>query len=251
MGRVVVPPEVAAKGYWLSNARIQAAGPMGMGQVGTQFVMKPDGSFQTDDVAPGSYVIDATVTDLSKPNEWMRGIQIGTIHSTFTMPAVAGGVSDEPLDIGSLTMTIVATAGSKAPELSVKTVDATDWSLSAQKGKIVVLEFWSAVYSPTTADQPKLSALWAAHGQDPHFAMIGVSMGDATGEATKKLMAEHDMHWPVAAVGMDRQQSLLKEYPMQGFPTLWLIGSDGMVIGQNVQASQLEELVSQHLKDVK
>jgi hypothetical protein len=250
-GRVVVPPEVAAKGYWISNAQIQPTSPMSNGQMGTQFVMKPDGSFQADDIAPGSYRVDATVTDLSKPNEWMRGVPIGTIHSTFTMPAVAGGVSDEPLDIGSLTMSIVANAGSKAPEISFKTLDAADWSLSAQKGKIVVVEFWSAVYSPTTADQPKLAALWTAHGQDPHFAMIGLSIGDGTGEATKKLMAAHDMHWPVAAVGMDRQRALLQEYPMQSFPTIWVIGTDGMVIGQNIQSSQLEELVSQRLKDVK
>jgi peroxiredoxin len=250
VGHVVVPAEVAGAGYAVSNARIWSTG-INSGQLGSQFVVRPDGSFQSDDIAPGTYTVDATVTDLSKPNEWMRGVQIGTVHGTFTMPPVAGGVSDEPLDIGSLTMSIVATAGSKAPELSVKTVDATDWSLSGQKGKIVVVEFWSAVYSPTTADQPKLAAVWAAHGKDPHFAMIGLSMGDATGEVTKKLMAAHDMHWPVAAVGMDRQQAMLQEYPMQGFPTIWVIGTDGMVMGQNIQASQLEAFVTERLKTVK
>ncbi len=246
VGHMMVPADVAAKGFAFSDAMVQPTMGTG-GRMGSQFVVEPDGSFRVDDVAEGSYTVHVTVTDLSTPNNWRRGNPIGSITGSFTMPAVAGGVSDEPLDVGTLTMAQVAAVGSQAPDFSVTALDGSAWKLSEQKGKYVLLEFWSATYSPGTAVQPKLAEVWNAFGKDARFTMIGLSMGDQDGAATKKFVEGHDIHWPVAALGRDRRP-LLVEYPMQGFPMFWLIGPDGMVVGQNVKADQLETLVGNFLK---
>jgi hypothetical protein len=60
-------------------------------------VVAPDGTFRLDDVPEGDWQLTARITPTSN---WVR--PTGKAEHTFTIAAVPGGVSDEPIDLGTL-----------------------------------------------------------------------------------------------------------------------------------------------------
>jgi len=58
----------------------------------------PDGTFRLDDVSEGDWQL--TVTLYAFPEG--RYEQTGTLEHKFTIAAIPGGVSDEPMDLGTL-----------------------------------------------------------------------------------------------------------------------------------------------------
>jgi hypothetical protein len=58
----------------------------------------PDGTFRIDDVSEGDWQLTVTL-DSYPQGQWKR---IGTLEHTFTVAAIPGGVSDEPMDLGTL-----------------------------------------------------------------------------------------------------------------------------------------------------
>ncbi len=212
------------------------------------FLPTPDGAFRIDDVPEGTYNLSVQLTDLSSPNQWQPGVPIGKVIASVTVPPVPNGVSDEPLDLGELQVSTVAAAGSGAPDLTLKTLDGSDWKLSNQKGKIVLLYFWSAAYSTNTDYLASLKDVWTTYGKNPKFTMIGVSLADGTGDLTKKFADAHEVQWPLAPVGRDRQASLVQQYPMRQLPTIWLINANGRITGENLSKDQLKPLIENTLK---
>ncbi len=64
-----------------------------------------DGSFRLDDVKPGEYRLDVELyapPTLERPYD--QGKLLGWIGRKFTVADIPGGVSDEPLDLGTLTL---------------------------------------------------------------------------------------------------------------------------------------------------
>ena len=67
---------------------------------------KADGTFRVDDVPPGRYELRVSVAASGTP----KYEHLGGLTREFTVPPVPGGQSDEPVDLGTLT---VEPAGTK------------------------------------------------------------------------------------------------------------------------------------------
>jgi hypothetical protein len=61
-------------------------------------MINPDGTFRLDDVSEGDWQLTVTIDSFSSGG-YEQG---GKLEHTFTIAAVPGGVSDEPLDLGML-----------------------------------------------------------------------------------------------------------------------------------------------------
>ncbi|NLF31614.1 MAG: hypothetical protein GX591_12095 [Planctomycetes bacterium] len=76
-----------------------------------------DGSFRAEDVVEGAYTLNATLLRGS-PETWRHENVAGNVRHSFVVGPVPGGVSDEPLDLGSLPVTLIdaaAATGTGAP----------------------------------------------------------------------------------------------------------------------------------------
>ena len=56
--------------------------------------------------------------------------------------------------------------GKPAPSLELLDLAGRAWSLSAQAGRVVVMNFWATWCEPCRAEMPSLEALWQRHERD-------------------------------------------------------------------------------------
>lgn len=151
VGRVNVPPDLAAKIDWPAGqssfftkiaspplpAGWQTMEPAAREKWMTQFKQSPegrayeqqlaarrsftmkvgsDGKFRTDDVPAGVYQVIVVLNGVSHNELRMGGQALATATTQFTVPEIPGGRSDEPLDIGVIETKPVQPIAPAAPK---------------------------------------------------------------------------------------------------------------------------------------
>jgi thiol-disulfide isomerase/thioredoxin len=134
-------------------------------------------------------------------------------------------------------------AGKPAPDFTLKDVlQGKDYSLSQFKGKVVLLDFWGTWCGACRFELPKMKALHEAFGNDPRFAMIGLSVHDRPA-IVQQFVQKNRLGWVQAAMGDPSKAWCVRLYQVQGYPTFYLIGKDGRVIASGHWADDLWLLV--------
>jgi len=72
--------------------------------------------------------------------------------------------------------------GKPAPAIEAKLLDGSSFSLQAQHGKVVVVNFWATWCAPCRAEMPALDAYYRKH-RDEGLAVLAISMDDPKDEA--------------------------------------------------------------------
>lgn len=127
-------------------------------------------------------------------------------------------------------------ARAPAPEFTLPDLFGNEVSLSDQRGRTVILDFWATWCAPCIQQIPVLNAFQAAHPRD--VVVLGVSV-DAQGiDVVAPFADEHDIDYTVLL----GSESLAQEYGAFGFPTLYVIAPDGRVTASHVGVVTLAEL---------
>ena len=92
----LVPPQGTEKTVDWSYGSYRVAGASRY-----PFNVGPDGSFRVDDVPAGKYRLSVSVPQPPSGNQ-NRYVLLGAAEHAFEVPAMPGGRSDEPLDLGSV-----------------------------------------------------------------------------------------------------------------------------------------------------
>ena len=72
--------------------------------------------------------------------------------------------------------------GKPAPALEAKLLDGQPFSLAAQSGKVVVINFWATWCAPCRAEMPALDAFYRKH-RDEGLVVLAVSLDEPDKEA--------------------------------------------------------------------
>jgi cytochrome c biogenesis protein CcmG/thiol:disulfide interchange protein DsbE len=115
--------------------------------------------------------------------------------------------------------------GDVAPQFVRSDVQGHSFDLNAQRGKIVLIDFWASWCPPCIIAIPHLSQLqkkYGAHG----FQVVGVSMDDSA-NTTKKTMQEIRFNYPVV-LGDAKLGNLYGG--VLGLPLQFLMGTDGKIL---------------------
>ncbi len=116
--------------------------------------------------------------------------------------------------------------GNPAPGLSLTDIRGESISLSALKGKLVLLDFWTTWCPPCRADAPALDKLYQKYGSKD-FTIIGISVSEERA-VVEKFIGEHPHLFPVA---LTSENDMPRAFQIGTFPTYVIIDRDGNVAG--------------------
>lgn len=123
---------------------------------------------------------------------------------------------------------------------TVRTVD--DWtaedltgrpvSLSALRGKVVLLDFWATWCAPCRQDIPDLIALQKRHA-DEGLVVIGMSLDTLPEEAVRDFVRKAGINYPVVLAGSE----IADAYAVEALPTKVLMDRSGKIRERKVGAT--------------
>ncbi|TAN45078.1 MAG: TlpA family protein disulfide reductase [Nitrospirae bacterium] len=119
-----------------------------------------------------------------------------------------------------------ALAAEKAADFTLPDINGNKVSLSAFKGKVVILNFWATWCSSCRAEMPSLNNLYNSF-RDRGLVVISVST-DKSEKAVKAFATKANLSFSVL-VDKNREVSF-DEYGVFGLPVTFLIDKNGLII---------------------
>jgi thiol-disulfide isomerase/thioredoxin len=127
--------------------------------------------------------------------------------------------------------------GKPAPELTLKTLDGKEMSLSSLRGKTVLLDFWATWCAPCREQLPALAKLYAIL-KNQNAVLLGVD-DDENPEKALAYMTEKHYDWP-SLFGGPKSDARTK-YKVDAIPTLVLIDKDGVIVAYQTGSGEITE----------
>jgi len=217
--------------------------------------MAADGSFRVEDITPGTWWLVADV--LSCPTAGGMDTTMATAVRKFTMPEMAGGRSDEPLDLGAVEPVLVHSPqiGDLAPLFEVNTTDGGTFKLSSHRGQYVLLDFepmhWRAQINEA------VQAVWSACGTN-RLAVLTLAVQPTGGDSGG--FAAEAYPWPLAnlrKIAWYEQKALRAAYGLQvdrsiewdtNLPNVILVNPDGKIVAKGLHGEAIQAAVARFLK---
>jgi len=132
---------------------------------------------------------------------------------------------------GSRQSSKVIAEGGSAPDFHVTTLDGRSVSLSAFKGKVVMVHFWATWCPPCVEEIPTLDRLYRTFfGKD--LEILAVSVDDNV-QAVGSFVRKYGLSLPVY---LDPERSSANLYGTFKFPETYLIDRGGVVRSKTIGA---------------
>jgi thiol-disulfide isomerase/thioredoxin len=131
--------------------------------------------------------------------------------------------------------------GKPAPELEVKLVDgATPWSISANLGKVLIIQFSHKGCGPCEEMYPVLRRLKKLF---PETLSILSVMTDQDVADTTDAVESGKLDWNVVWDGA--RGPIGTRWSVRRFPTVYVIGRNGIVAGVDLRDDELSDIIAQ------
>ena len=101
-------------------------------------------------------------------------------------------------------------------------------SLTEQKGKVVLVDFWATWCGPCRAAIPQLVRIYNTY-KDQGLVVLGISL-DQEKDALPKFIKDYNITYPI----LYDDQQVAKAYDVQGIPTLVIFDKKGKITFREV-----------------
>jgi thiol-disulfide isomerase/thioredoxin len=139
----------------------------------------------------------------------------GAAWFTLLQPAAPGPTAARP--------------GAVAPEISLAVVGGGTSTLSAERGKVVLVNFWATWCEPCKAEMPSLQQL-ADELRDRPFGLYSVDLQE---DASQVEAFQHDYGLHLYAV-LDQDGDVTRAYGVRALPATFLIDRQGVLRQQRL-----------------
>lgn len=201
------------------------------------------GNFRVADVEPGNYRLNIRLTEprtgtQRRISPHLSGKQLGSYSAKVIVPEGPDGVS---VNLGVHTVEITGNAAkrTKAPELTFRGLDGREWRLAEHRGKTVVLVFVAEWCLSSQAALKPLAQMHQTHSGRDDSELIGISLDDSL-EAAQAWKVRDELGWLHGWADPASQLDLLQSIDLRGTPSVYVIASDGTLLGRDVNVPELE-----------
>ncbi len=122
--------------------------------------------------------------------------------------------------------------GKAAPDFELKLMDGSDFKVSDQKGKVLVLDFWATWCGPCIRALPILMST-VKEFEDEGVELVAVNLREEK-DKVEKFIAKQGWDLTVALDGEGKAGEL---YKVTGIPQTVIIGKDGKIVKVHVGAN--------------
>jgi len=132
--------------------------------------------------------------------------------------------------------------GQRLPDFSAADLSGQPLSLSANRGKVTLVDFWATWCGPCKTAMPQVVNLYrqfSARG----FTIIGVSLDNDRAAVVNFTQAE-GMSWPQYFDGQGSDNELAAKYGVRSLPKNYLLDRRGVIIGKNLSRDDLSAAVA-------
>ncbi|WP_084439725.1 TlpA family protein disulfide reductase [Dyadobacter alkalitolerans] len=140
--------------------------------------------------------------------------------------------------------------GKKAPEIALPSLTGDTISLSGQKGKVVLVDFWASWCAPCVEEQPELRKLYNRFNKSgnnaKNFEIFGVSL-DSKKPAWEKTVRKYKITWIQVSDLKFWTSPVAKTYEIEALPFNVLLDKAGTIVGVNLHGKELENAIEAEL----
>jgi len=109
-----------------------------------------------------------------------------------------------------------------APDFELPGEDGKSYRLSDYRGRVVVLNFWATWCPPCREEMPSMERARKALTNDG-VVLLAVNVGEDA-DTIFSFTATYPVEFPLL---LDRHEKVIKQYPVIGLPTTFVIDPDG------------------------
>jgi len=140
--------------------------------------------------------------------------------------------------------------GFLAPDFHLDTIDAGTVTLSALRGRIVVVNLWASWCPPCRAEMPTFQAVYEDFGEQGLVVLaVNMTYQDSAAEALS-FAAKLGLTFPIA---LDRNGEIAESYRMRALPTTFFIDERGIIrrvlVGGPLNEATIRSIVKDLIED--
>ncbi len=136
--------------------------------------------------------------------------------------------------------------GKPAPEIRLPDTEGRMVSLSAFRGKYVLVDFWASWCAPCRQENPNLVNAYNQF-KDKNFTVLGVSL-DRAKEPWLRAIKDDGLTWKQISDLKYWESAVVPLYRIEGIPFNVLVDPQGIVVASNLRGTSLQSKLAELLK---